>query len=113
MNRRFVVCAMVMSASLLAGGPMLASPTLGVRVPVQAKFGKTRSVSLNLRNDTKQPVKVKAGDAELTLEPGKVTPLKLNEGQTIVAQETTPERQAGSIIATVTSGLSGATIALH
>ena len=113
MNRRLVMCAMVLSASLVASGSMYASPTLGVRVPVQAKIGKTKMVSVNLRNDSKQPIKVKAGDAELTLEPGKLTPVKLSAGQTIVAQETSPERAAGTVIATVTSGLDGATIALR
>lgn len=92
---------------------MYASPTLGARVPVQAMFGKSKTVSMNLRNDSKQPIKVKAGNAELTLEPGKVTAVKLNEGQTIVAQEATPDRPAGTVIATVTSGLDGATIAVR
>lgn len=113
MNRRLVMSAMVLSASLITSGPLFAAPTQGVHVPVQAMFGKTKLVSVNLRNDSKQPIKVKAGDAELTLEPGKVTPVKLNEGQTIVAQEATPDRPAGTVIATVNSSLSGATIALR
>lgn len=112
MNRR-LVSAMALSVSLLASGPMFASPTLGARVPVQAMFGKTKLVSVNLRNDSKQPIKVKAGDTELTLEPGKLTPVKMSEGQTIVAQDSTPDRPAGTIIATVNSSLSGATIALR
>lgn len=113
MNRRVVVSAMVLAVSLAASGSVYASPTLSMRVPVQAKMGKTKLVSMNLRNDSAQPIKVKAGDTEMVLEPGKLTPIKLAEGTTIVTQEASPSRPAGTLLATVSSALSGATIALH
>jgi hypothetical protein len=106
-----MVGAVVLAVSLAASGSVYASP-VAVRVPVQAKMGKTKMVSMNLRNDTKEPVKVKAGETEMTLEPGKLTPVKLPEGTTIIAQESTASRPAGSVIATVSSQLSDATVAL-
>lgn len=112
MNRRVVVSAMVLAAAIVASESAYASPAMSARVPIHAKFGKTKLVSFNLRNDSKEPIKVKAGETEITLEPGKLTPVKLAAGTTIVAQETTPHFPAGSVVATVTSDLSAATLSL-
>ena len=103
---------MVLAAALVAGETANASATVALHAPVHAKYGKTKLISFNLRNDSKQPIKVKAGDSELTLEPGKLTNLKLAPGTTVVAQETTPTFAAGSVVATVTPDLKDATIAL-
>jgi hypothetical protein len=112
MIRRVVGSTMVLAAVLLAGETVYAAPMTAFNVPVQAKMGKTKLVTLQLRNDSSQPLKVKAGDSEMTLEPGKVTQVKLAAGTTIVAEETTPSFAAGTVVATVTSDLSHVTIAL-
>jgi hypothetical protein len=54
MIRRFVGSTMVLSAVLLlAGETVYAAPISAFNVPVQAKMGKTKLVSLQLRNDSK------------------------------------------------------------
>lgn len=103
---------MVLAAVLLAGETVYAAPMTAFNVPVQAKMGKTKLVKLQLRNDSKEPLKVKAGDQEMTLQPGVETPVKLAPGTTIVAEETTPSFTAGSVLATVSAELNNATIAL-
>ncbi|HEX4154334.1 MAG TPA: hypothetical protein VHY48_01855 [Acidobacteriaceae bacterium] len=109
MIRRVMGSTMVLAAVLLAGETVYAAPFHKSDVPAHAKV---KLVSFNLRNDSRTPLKVKAGDQELTLAPGKVTPVKLATGTTIVAEETTPEFEAGAVLATVASNLSDATIAL-
>ena len=104
---------MVLATALVAGETANASATVALHAPIHAKYGKTKLDSFNLRNDSKQPMKVKAGDTELTLEPGKLTNVKLAPGATIVAQETTPTFTAGTVVATVSPDLKNATVALR
>ena len=104
-----IVSAMVLASSVLAGSAAFASP-LTPRVPVNAMFGKTHTVNFKLRNDSAQPMKIKAGAQELTLEPGKITPVKLGVGEQIVVAEATQERPAGTVLATVSPNLSDATL---
>lgn len=106
MIRRVVASTMVLAAVLLAGETVYAAPFHRSDVPAHVKL-----VSFNLRNDSKAPLKVKVGDQEMTLAPGKVTPVKLAPGATIVAEESTPSFEAGAVLATVGSNLKDATIA--
>ena len=75
-------------------------------------YSHVKMVSFNVRNDSKEPIKVKAGDSEVTLEPGKVVPMKLEVGVKIVAEETTPTFAAGTVISVVSTDLADTTIAL-
>jgi hypothetical protein len=111
MNRRFVVGTMVVAA-MLAGGTVYAAPAPATTLS-SAGYGKTKLVSFNLRNDSKSPIRVKAGEQEMTLEPGKLTPIKLAVGDKIVAEETTPNYPAGTVISVVTSDLFNNTLALN
>jgi hypothetical protein len=114
-RRRVFGTTMVLAAALLACESVYASPLTAVHIPVQAKLGKTakaKMVSLNLRNDSAAPIKVKAGDNEMTLAPGKLAAVKVAEGATIIAVEATPSFPAGAVLATVSSSLSQATLAL-
>lgn len=112
MIRRFVGSSMVLAVVLLAGETVYAAPrSPSSDVPARAKVSG-RLVSFQLRNDYSHPLKVKAGDEELTLAPGKAVKVKLHEGATIVAEESTPSFTAGSVLATVSSGLSDATVAI-
>jgi hypothetical protein len=104
---------MVLAAVLLAGETVYAAPRAALHPSdVQAKVGKQKMVRFQLRNDSKAPIKVKAGDQELTLEPGKPQQVKLPEGTTVVAEETTPDFAAGTVLATVSPNLTDATLAL-
>lgn len=109
MNHLKIVSAMVLTTSVLAGSAASAS-RLAVRVPVNAMFGKTHTVSFRIRNDSGQPMKIKAGAQEMTLEPGKATPVKLNVGEQIVILEETAQRPSGTVLTTVSASLSDATL---
>jgi hypothetical protein len=110
MNRRLVVGTMVMAAAMLAG--QAASAEVAVPAPLHAMYSHVKMVSFNVRNDTKEPLKVKAGDTELILQPGKLVPMKLEVGVKIVAEETTPNFAAGELITVVSNELSDSVLAL-
>lgn len=112
MIRRVMGSTVLLAAVLLAGETVYAAPRIHSDVPGRVKTGKTKLVSFQLRNDSKQPLKVKVGDQELTLVPGKATAVKLASGTTIVAEETTADITAGSVLATVNPAFSNATVAL-
>lgn len=96
-----VVTTLAMAASICVPTAMHAAPTASVHAPVHAFFGKPHLVSLNLRNDTKESITVKAGDKELTLEPGKPQAVKLAAGEKIVATTATPSHAAGDVLSTI------------
>jgi hypothetical protein len=104
----------VVASSLLAA-PALYAVTTDVSVPVHAMFGRTKTttVKLNLRNDSGTPMEVKVGDKVMTLDPGKPVSLNLEVGTRIVANTTTPNHAAGSLIEEVISDHNGATIVIR
>jgi hypothetical protein len=112
MNRRSVVTAMVLAASIVLPGSAFAAPA-SVHSPVQAMLGNQKLVSFSLHNATSEPLKVKAGDKEMTLNPGSVTTVKLPAGTKIVTQEATAKYEAGSVLAVVSPELKDATVTLN
>jgi hypothetical protein len=110
MNRRSVVAAMVIGASMLASEAMYAAPA-AIRSPVHAMFG-TGLVKFNLRNTTDSPIKIKAGEMEMLLPPGKDVPVKLPVGVKIVVEEASTHFVAGSIILTVYPELGDTTVSV-
>lgn len=112
MKKHSVVAAMVVLASMITSEAAFAAPA-AVHAPVHAMFSAPKRVSFSVRNDSKDPIKVKAGATEMTLLPGKTTAVKLTVGETVVAQEATPHYAAGAVLVTVTSELSDATVALN
>ena len=112
MKRFSVVTAMVLGASLLTSEAMFAAP-LAVHSPVHAMFSRDKMVKFNLHNSTNAPIKVKAGDAEMTLAPGTDTPVKLAVGTKIVVSEATAHYTEGSVLAVVSNDLSDATVKLN
>ena len=61
----------------------------------------------------KDSITVKAGEQDMTLQPGKTVSVKLAEGTQIVATNTTPNYAAGSVISVVSSQLSDNTLVLR
>jgi hypothetical protein len=112
MNRRSVVTAMVLGASMLTGEAMYATP-VAVHAPVYAMFGNVKTVKFSLHNNSKEVVKVKAGETELTLQPGKTVDVKLPVGTKIVAQEQTQNYHAGDVLAVASQDLSDSTVTLN
>jgi hypothetical protein len=104
----------VVAASLFAAPAVYAAPT-SVSSPVHAMFAKTKSstVKLSLRNDSGAPMEVKVGDKVVTLDPGKPVSMDLEVGTRIVANSTTPNHPAGSLIEEVIKDHNGATIVIR
>jgi hypothetical protein len=104
----------VVATSLLAA-PAVYAVTASVSSPVHAMFTNTKSttVKLSLRNESGSPMEVKVGDKVMTLDPGKPVTLNLEVGTRIVANSTTPNHPAGSLIEEVISGHNGATIIIR
>jgi hypothetical protein len=99
LNRLTVV---VVATSLLATPAVYAVPA-NISSPVHAMFAKTKSttVKLSLRNDSGSAMEVKVGDKVMTV------------GTRIVANSTTPNHPAGSLIEEVISDHNGATIIIR
>jgi hypothetical protein len=98
----------------MAGESVYAAPLTALHVPVHAKMGKDKQmVSFHLRNDSKQPIVVKAGSQQMTLEPGKPVDVTLKIGETITIAKATEKFSEGAVLATVNSDLKDTTIALR
>jgi hypothetical protein len=109
-NRSVVAATMVVLASVFSSGAVYAAP---VHSPVYAVFGHPKSVSFNVRNDTKAPLKVMAGSTELTLQPGKTVAVKLTVGEKLVSEQASVNYPVGTVIVTASSELSDTTVALN
>jgi hypothetical protein len=112
MNRLSVISAMVLAASVVSSQAVYAASS-PVHTPVNAIYSNAKMVNFTLRNDSSAPLKVKVGDNEMTLLPGKPVNVKLATGQTIVAVEATANNQAGAVLATAIPGLDGATVSVR
>jgi hypothetical protein len=103
---------MALALSFSATLPMMASP-LAIHAPVNAFFGKVKTIKFNVRNDSNATIKLMAGTTPLTVEPGKTVEAKVNEGDKLTYAEATSTRAAGDLVATATSQLSGNTVAIR
>jgi hypothetical protein len=112
MKRLSVMTAMVLGVSILTSEAMFAAP-LAVHTPVHAMFSRDKLVKFNLHNGADAPIKVKAGDMDVTLPPGKDVPMKLPVGAKIVVEEASTHYTEGSVVTVVSSELSDSTIKLN
>ena len=112
MKRTTVLTAMVLGASMLTSEAMFAAP-MAVHVPVNAMFGNVKTVKFSLHNNTKEDVKVKAGETEMTVQAGKTLDLKLPIGTKVVAQTESANYKVGEVVATAVDTLDGSTITLN
>jgi hypothetical protein len=112
MKRQSVITAMVLGVSILSSEAMYAMP-VPVHSPVHAMYSTEKLVKFNVHNATTAPIKVKAGDAEMTLPPGKDVPLKLPVGSKVVVQEASTHYTQGNVLTVVSSDLNEATLILH
>ncbi len=74
MKRLSVVTAMALGVSLLASEAMYAAP-VAVHSPVHAMFSREKVVKFSLHNSTNAPIKVKAGDLDVTVLTGQAVPV--------------------------------------
>lgn len=115
MIRRVMGTTMVLAVAMLASESVYAAPMTALRIPVHAKMGgrDKQMVSFHLRNDSKDPLTVKAGTQEMTLEPGKPVDVKLKIGDTVTVAKATPHFPEGTLLATVNPDLKDTTVALR
>lgn len=112
MKRLSVVTAMVLGVSILSSEAMYAAP-VAIYSPMHAMYSTGKLVKFNVHNATTAPIKVKAGDADVTLPPGKDVPLKLPVGSKVVVQEASTHYSEGSVLTVVSDDLSEATLILN
>jgi hypothetical protein len=112
MKRLSVVTAMVLSASILTSEAMYAAP-VAMYSPMHAMYSTGKLVKFNLHNATTAPIKVKAGETEMTLPPGQIVPVKLAVGAKVVVQEASTHYTQGSVVTVVSTDLSDATLTLN
>jgi hypothetical protein len=108
MKYRNLLAVTVVATSLLAS-PVVYAAT-AVHSPVNAMFGKSKTVKLTLLNESSSSVEVKAGDEVVKLDAGKPVTLNLQPGTRVVYNTATDKQEAGSLIAEVSTSLNGATI---
>lgn len=109
---RVMGSTMLLAAVLTTGGSMYAAPSTALHAGVHAMGKQKDMVSFHLRNDSTQPLVVKAGTQELTLEPGKPVDVTLKVGETVTVARATTSFQEGVVLATVSQDLKNTTIAL-
>ncbi|AXC11601.1 hypothetical protein ACPOL_2277 [Acidisarcina polymorpha] len=85
----------MISAALHSSRAAYAAPSANATYEMVTKI---KTVSFNLRNDSKVEMKVKAGESEITLEPGKAVPVKLAIGEKVVMVEDSPGHPAGTVV---------------
>ncbi len=112
MNHRIIAATMALSVSLFTAPALMAAPVSGITVPVHAKLNNGKTVSFQLRNDSKETVTVKAGDQELTIQPGKSSGLKTADGTQVIAVTATATHTAGEVLAVASTTLSGNTLVI-
>ena len=101
-----------LAALALAAAPALHASPLSITNPVHASFSKEKTVSISFRNDTSAPLELKVGDSLMKVEAGKTLALHLPVGTKVVANTSTPNLAAGSLIAEVATFLNGATLSI-
>ncbi len=76
MKRLNFLATVVISSSLLVSQAVFAAPA-SIHSPVNAMFGKTKTVKFNLLNDSGSPMEVKCGDEVVKLDAGKPVTVNL------------------------------------
>ncbi len=112
MNIRTVVVALSLVAAGLSASTAVYAAPMHSAMPVHAMFGKTKTVKLNVRNDSSAAMELKVGDSVMTVEKGKTIELKLAVGTRILANTATSTHQVGELLAEVSPELNEATIAI-
>jgi hypothetical protein len=113
MTHRIMAATMALSVSLITAPALMAAPVSGFRAPTPAaKLDSGKIVSFQLRNDSKEAVTVKAGDQELTIQPGKTSGVKTADGTQIISVNATSTHTAGEVLAVASANLTGATLVI-
>jgi hypothetical protein len=103
------LAATVVAISLLAPSAAFAAPA-SIHVPVNAMFGKTKTIHFKLLNDSSSVMELKVGDDIVKLDAGKSLSVNLPVGARVLCSSATSLHEPGSVIAEVTNSLNGAIV---
>jgi hypothetical protein len=106
----------ILISGLLPSVPALALPLPAVAVKTHATlllFGRQKTITVNLRNDSAETLELRNGDSLLKLEPGKTIALSLPLGQRVVFEKPTSKHAAGDVLVEGVSDRDQATIVVH
>lgn len=111
LRSKFIVPAL--SALCLLGSQAVlpaafASPAR-THAPLHAYAG-VKTVKLRLTNNSGEVMKIQAGEAPITVEPGQTVKLNVAVGTKIVNLDATKSHAAGEVLTQVSTALDGATI---
>jgi hypothetical protein len=108
--RRTLVVASMALAACVVSTPVLHAST-SFASPVHA-FYKAKTIQFSLRNDTGVSLSIHAGEAVMSIEPGKTMKVNLVPGTRVTNETVTPKHSAGELLVEVSDAISGATIAI-
>jgi hypothetical protein len=108
MNRSILTTMALGTALLCSGAAFAAAPS----VPTATTPIYIHRVHFDLRNDTMQVITVQAGVQQFTVAPGKSMSVKLPIGTNLVAENSTPNRAAGTLLVQVGTALGDKTVVL-
>jgi hypothetical protein len=93
-------------------------PTLAMASPLRTNLSiqpslNTHMVNLNVANSTNAALDIKVGETAMTIAPGKTVKVSAAPGTKITVVTASGTHEAGSLLAEVSSSLSGATIRIN
>lgn len=113
MKHRLIATAMVATVSLLSTPGLLAAPLFSRTSPMAVQSAKVHKIAFQLRNDSGAVMTVQAGEQPLVLRPGQTAAVKLPEGQSLIAGQTTEHYAEGQVLAVVSASLAGNVVVFH
>jgi hypothetical protein len=102
--------AATLAVTLLSAPALIAAPVDYTINPGHSMSGKTKTVTLLLRNDTGTAIEIRAGETIMQLAVDKTISIKCPVGTTIVTDTATPHHKVGDVLVAVSSTLSGTTV---
>ena len=112
MRHRIVVAAMASVLSLSVAGSLQAAPFAPFHHATGDKSTASKMISFHIRNDSQATLVLKAGEQQISIEPGKTASMKLPDGAEIVNVSGTTKQAAGSVLTKVDGALQGNTLAV-
>ena len=113
MTIRMAAGSAALALGMFGAQAMVAAPVSGLAVPVHALFGKNKMITVKVQNASGGLLTIKAGDQQITVQPGMTGSLKVLEGTQIVNVNETAKLTAGAVIATAASSLNGSTLTVN
>ena len=112
MQHRLVTATMAIALSLSVTTHLQAAAFGAFRHGSTEKAASAKTISFNVRNDSKETLVLKSGDQQYTIDPGKIAAFKLAEGAEIVNVTGNSHQAPGTVLTKVSKMLQGNTLAV-